>query len=147
MEKYGIGTDATVAEHIQKQLDRGFLLCMIPNLYSQSLFRYALKNAQLQFSATALGEGLIFGYCKMELDGLWKPNLRGKIEQAIKDIAAGTKSKEEVSIKIKGKVVSSFPILLGSPKCNFCLLFRFSKSAFSVPCHDRCNVTIFSSKW
>ena len=24
MERYGIGTDATVAEHIQKQIDRGY---------------------------------------------------------------------------------------------------------------------------
>ena len=58
-------------------------------------FRYALKNAQLQFSATALGEGLIMSYCNMGLEGLWKPELRGKIEQAIRDIASGTKSKEE----------------------------------------------------
>eukprot|EP00210_Caulerpa_lentillifera_P003680 g3513.t1 len=80
MEEYGIGTDATVAEHIQKQLDRG----------------YAIKNAQLQFSATALGEGLILSYCNMGLDGLWKPNLRGKIEQAIKDISTGQKNKQQV---------------------------------------------------
>lgn len=80
MEEYGIGTDATVAEHIQKQLDRG----------------YAIKNPQLQFSATALGEGLILSYCNMGLDGLWKPDLRGKIERAIRDISSRQKTKEQV---------------------------------------------------
>lgn len=36
-------------------------------------------------------------YCNMGLEGLWKPELRGKIEQAIRDIASGTKSKEEAT--------------------------------------------------
>lgn len=46
MERHGIGTDATVAEHIQKQLDRG----------------YAVKDAALRFGPTALGEALISAY-------------------------------------------------------------------------------------
>lgn len=39
MERHGIGTDATVAEHIQKQLDRG----------------YATKDHNLTFWPTPLG--------------------------------------------------------------------------------------------
>ena len=39
MERHGIGTDATVAEHIQKQLDRG----------------YATKDQNLTFWPTPLG--------------------------------------------------------------------------------------------
>ncbi len=45
MESYGIGTDATVAEHIQKQLERG----------------YAVKDeGALTFWPTPLGEQLSF---------------------------------------------------------------------------------------
>ncbi|GIL96392.1 hypothetical protein Vretimale_2261, partial [Volvox reticuliferus] len=81
MEAYGIGTDATVAEHIQKQLERG----------------YAEKDeAALTFWPTPLGEALISGYCRMGLDDLWKPDLRGKIEASIRDVAAGRISKEQV---------------------------------------------------
>lgn len=60
MERHGIGTDATVAEHIQRQLERG----------------YATKDAQLLFWPTPLGEALVGGYCKMGLENLWRPNLR-----------------------------------------------------------------------
>ena len=60
MERHGIGTDATVADHIQKQLDRG----------------YAVKDASALFSPSPLGEALIAGYHKMGLSNLWQPNLR-----------------------------------------------------------------------
>lgn len=60
MERHGIGTDATVADHIQKQLDRG----------------YAAKDAQQLFSPSPLGEALIAGYHKMGLANLWQPGLR-----------------------------------------------------------------------
>lgn len=60
MDSYGIGTDATVAEHIQKQLERG----------------YATKDGNLTFSPTALGEGLVGGYRRMGLQNLWLPDLR-----------------------------------------------------------------------
>jgi hypothetical protein len=62
------------AEHIQKQLERG----------------YAVKDAaSLTFAPTPLGESLISGYRRMGLDNLWKPDLRGRIEQGISRIAAG----------------------------------------------------------
>ena len=60
MERHGIGTDATVADHIQKQLDRG----------------YAAKDAAALFSPSPLGEALIAGYHKMGLSNLWQPDLR-----------------------------------------------------------------------
>jgi DNA topoisomerase-3 len=81
MDEYGIGTDATVADHIAKQLDRG----------------YATKdNSNLTFSPTALGESLISAYRKMGLENLWLPTLRGIIEQNINAVAQGRRSKEEV---------------------------------------------------
>jgi hypothetical protein len=60
MEQHNIGTDATVAEHIQKQLDRG----------------YATKDANMTFWPTSLGEALVGAYRKMGLENLWLPNLR-----------------------------------------------------------------------
>ena len=60
MERHGIGTDATVADHIQKQLDRG----------------YAAKDGHALFSPSPLGEALIAGYHKMGLSNLWQPDLR-----------------------------------------------------------------------
>ena len=81
MDTYGIGTDATVADHIAKQLDRG----------------YAVKDeASLTFAPTALGESLISAYRKMGLGNLWVPTLRGIIEQNITAVARGLRSKEEV---------------------------------------------------
>lgn len=60
MDSHGIGTDATVAEHIQKQLERG----------------YATKDTNLTFWPTPLGEGLVGGYRRMGLQNLWLPDLR-----------------------------------------------------------------------
>ena len=68
MERHGIGTDATVADHIQKQLDRG----------------YAVKDASALFSPSPLGEALIAGYHKMGLSNLWQPNLRSNPYKLLK---------------------------------------------------------------
>ncbi|KAI3430642.1 hypothetical protein D9Q98_005235 [Chlorella vulgaris] len=81
MEEHGIGTDATVADHIQKQLERG----------------YAGKDeASMQFFPTPLGESLISAYRKMGLANLWLPTLRGVIERNITAVAAGQRTKESV---------------------------------------------------
>lgn len=61
MERHGIGTDATVAEHIRKQIERG----------------YATKHhGDMTFWPTPLGEGLVSGYRRMGLQSLWLPALR-----------------------------------------------------------------------
>ncbi|KAK9812774.1 hypothetical protein WJX72_003468 [[Myrmecia] bisecta] len=80
MESYGIGTDATVAEHIQKQLERN----------------YATKDANMTFWPSPLGEALVGGYRKMGLENLWLPDLRGKIEANITGVAQGQRSKQSV---------------------------------------------------
>ncbi len=46
-------------------------------------------DASQAFSPTPLGESLISSYRRMGLDNLWKPDLRGRIEQGISRIAAG----------------------------------------------------------
>ncbi|KFM25533.1 DNA topoisomerase 3-alpha [Auxenochlorella protothecoides] len=80
MEQHGIGTDATVADHIQKQLERG----------------YAVKDEAGQsqtFSPTPLGEALISAYSAMGLTNLWQPQLRGAIEGNILAVAQGARTK------------------------------------------------------
>ncbi|CAL8463456.1 g2990 [Coccomyxa elongata] len=80
MERHGIGTDATTADHIQKQLDRG----------------YALKDAAQLFYPTTLGEALVASYHKMGLSNLWQPTLRATIELNITEVAGGRRAKQEV---------------------------------------------------
>uniref|UniRef100_A0A453IUE6 DNA topoisomerase n=2 Tax=Aegilops tauschii subsp. strangulata TaxID=200361 RepID=A0A453IUE6_AEGTS len=79
MDKAGIGTDATMHEHIKKLLDR----C------------YATKDANSRFSPTNLGEALVMGYDEMGYE-LWKPYLRAMMEADMKSVSVGTKSKAQV---------------------------------------------------
>ncbi|XP_035551186.1 DNA topoisomerase 3-alpha-like isoform X2 [Juglans regia] len=79
MDKEGIGTDATMHDHIKKLLDRF----------------YATKDSNTRFSPTNLGEALVMGYDDMGYK-LWKPYLRAVMERDMKAVSEGTKSKAEV---------------------------------------------------
>ncbi|XP_057550339.1 DNA topoisomerase 3-alpha isoform X1 [Amaranthus tricolor] len=79
MDKAGIGTDATMHDHIKKLLDRF----------------YATKDANTRFSPTSLGEALVMGYDDMGYE-LWKPYLRSKMEDDMKAVSLGTKRKAEI---------------------------------------------------
>ncbi|ONK76464.1 uncharacterized protein A4U43_C03F28160 [Asparagus officinalis] len=79
MDKAGIGTDATMQDHIKKLLDR----------------HYARKDPNTFFSPTTLGEALVMGYDDMGYE-LWKPYLRSKMEEDMKEVSIGTKRKSEV---------------------------------------------------
>lgn len=79
MDKAGIGTDATMHDHIKKLLDRF----------------YATKDANTRFSPTNLGEALVMGYDDMGYE-LWKPYLRSMMENDMKAVSVGTKRKAEV---------------------------------------------------
>uniref|UniRef100_A0A0E0K969 DNA topoisomerase n=1 Tax=Oryza punctata TaxID=4537 RepID=A0A0E0K969_ORYPU len=78
-QQAGIGTDATMHDHIKKLLDR----C------------YATKDTNTRFSPTNLGEALVMGYDEMGYE-LWKPYLRSMMEADMKSVSIGTKSKSEV---------------------------------------------------
>ncbi|XP_073225379.1 DNA topoisomerase 3-alpha isoform X2 [Cicer arietinum] len=67
MDKEGIGTDATMHDHIKKLLDRF----------------YATKDASMRFTPTNLGEALVMGYDDMGYK-LWKPYLRAVMERDMK---------------------------------------------------------------
>ncbi|XP_012081967.1 DNA topoisomerase 3-alpha isoform X2 [Jatropha curcas] len=79
MDKAGIGTDATMHDHIKKLLDRF----------------YATKDPNTRFSPTNLGEALVMGYDDMGYE-LWKPNLRSTMEGDMRRVSMGHKSKTEV---------------------------------------------------
>ncbi|XP_072978539.1 DNA topoisomerase 3-alpha [Typha angustifolia] len=79
MDKSGIGTDATMHDHIKKLIDR----C------------YATKDSNTRFSPTNLGEALVMGYDDMGYE-LWKPYLRSMMECDMKAVSMGTKRKSEV---------------------------------------------------
>ncbi|KMZ73897.1 DNA topoisomerase [Zostera marina] len=76
MDKAGIGTDATMHDHIKKLLDR----------------RYVIKDQNTRFSPTNLGEALVMGYDDMGYE-LWKPDLRSTMEDDMKLVSLGTKTK------------------------------------------------------
>ena len=78
MDKNGIGTDATIAEHIQKIQDR----------------RYVAKNAAGLFLPTPLGIGLVEAYEAIDLAGLWLPQVRADSEASMAQIAAGRLAKQ-----------------------------------------------------
>lgn len=79
MDRNGIGTDATIAEHIKTIQERG----------------YAEKVQGSFFSPTSFGLALVESYEEMGLE-LAKPKLRAEMEKKMKDIVAGRRNKAEV---------------------------------------------------
>ncbi|KAK1932801.1 DNA topoisomerase family protein [Babesia divergens] len=82
MSKHGIGTDATMHEHIKKVQDR----------------HYAKKDRNFTFLPTNLGKAIYKAfkeYRHASID-LTKPNLRANMERDMAHIASGQKQKQEV---------------------------------------------------
>ena len=79
MEKHGIGTDATHADHIETIKSR----------------RYVGVQPDGTFLPGTLGMGLVEGYDQIGHD-MAKPYLRAELEAALKAICLGQKRKEEV---------------------------------------------------
>lgn len=73
MDKYGIGTDATHAEHIEKIQDRS----------------YVELTTDKRFHPTSLGLALVEGYNRMGYE-MSKPALRADLEKQLVDICAGS---------------------------------------------------------
>ncbi|KXS18631.1 prokaryotic type I DNA topoisomerase [Gonapodya prolifera JEL478] len=83
MDKSGIGTDATIAQHIKTIQDR----------------KYAVKDGNGRFSPTTLGFALIEGYDNMGFGydiSLSKPYLRSQTEADMKRIIDGDRTKDDV---------------------------------------------------
>ncbi|KAH0843297.1 DNA topoisomerase 3 [Fonsecaea pedrosoi] len=88
MDANGIGTDATMAEHIAKIQDRS---------YVDTRRSGGGRNAVPEFIPTTLGVALIEGYDNVGLDvSVSKPFLRKEMELKMKAICEGRKSRTEV---------------------------------------------------
>ncbi|CCE79586.1 Piso0_001663 [Millerozyma farinosa CBS 7064] len=85
MDANGIGTDATIAEHIDKIISRGYVVKV-------------RKNKNDFIIPSELGMGLIEGFNDLEFDNLSlsKPFLRKRLENCLQEIVSGTKVKEQV---------------------------------------------------
>uniref|UniRef100_A0A7N6AE04 DNA topoisomerase n=1 Tax=Anabas testudineus TaxID=64144 RepID=A0A7N6AE04_ANATE len=79
MEKHGIGTDATHAEHIETIKSR----------------MYVGLTADQRFLPGELGMGLVEGYNSMGYE-MSKPNLRAELEADLKQVSEGRKDKQSV---------------------------------------------------
>ncbi|KAF9158345.1 DNA topoisomerase [Actinomortierella ambigua] len=84
MDKNGIGTDATIAEHIKTITEREYVV------------RTKFEREDV-FTPSTLGIALVEGYDNIGLDmSLSKPILRSQLEQNLKLICAGSKTKDAV---------------------------------------------------
>jgi DNA topoisomerase-3 len=89
MDANGIGTDATMAEHISKIKDRAYVATQPRGGGG--------RNAVPEFIPTKLGVALIEGYDNIGLDvSVSKPFLRKEMEAKMKAICEGRKTKTEV---------------------------------------------------
>mmetsp|Transcript_16990 Transcript_16990/g.26183 ORF Transcript_16990/g.26183 Transcript_16990/m.26183 type:complete len:184 (+) Transcript_16990:1333-1884(+) len=79
MDKNGIGTDATIHQHIKTVKDRG----------------YVWKQKGNTFKPTVLGASLVNAYKEIGVD-LYKPRLRAQMESDMKAISKQMKTKDEV---------------------------------------------------
>ncbi|EPY26941.1 DNA topoisomerase III [Angomonas deanei] len=79
MDRNGIGTDATIAQHIKTVLDR----------------EYVRREGQT-LVPTTLGIALASAYEVLGLSSLLQPQLRAQMEMAMNDIANGAATKEQV---------------------------------------------------
>lgn len=81
MDKNGIGTDATIHEHIHKILVR----------------KYAIKGRDSRFIPTRLGLSLVEAFDQLGLDlSLTQPKIRSKLERDLAGICLGNLSKGQV---------------------------------------------------
>lgn len=79
MDQHGIGTDATIAQHIKTIQDREYVTV-----------------ERCLFSPTPLGVALATAYSELGLSAMWEPQLRAQTEAAMRDILCGSISKEAV---------------------------------------------------
>ena len=89
MDVNGIGTDATIAEHIEKIINRGYIT---------KVKKGSGKSSQFVLQPTILGYGLADGFGKLGFEdiSLTKPFLRIDMENNLKCILNGSKDKKTV---------------------------------------------------
>ncbi|TDL26071.1 prokaryotic type I DNA topoisomerase, partial [Rickenella mellea] len=87
MDKNGIGTDATIAQHIQTIVDRGYVI-------------ERMEGSTKYLVPSTLGIGLIEGYNEIGFDkSLSKPQLRRETERSMVQVCERTKSKNDMLVQ------------------------------------------------
>lgn len=116
MDANGIGTDATIAEHITKIIDRQYVLKT-----------KASRTGPEVLVPSWLGMGLIDGFDNMEFDdiSLSKPFLRKDLELNLSQIVSGLKSKqavlaEFVSLYKRAYATTNSKLTLLNDSCRRC---------------------------
>ena len=93
MEKNGIGTDATQAQHIDKVVgERG----------------YAKKVGENRLVPTNIGEALVAGYDSLQLGFMWQPTKRAEMEKDVDNVHRGSKTKEDAIRKNIAPMLRAF---------------------------------------
>lgn len=97
MNSNGIGTDATIADHIKTIQER----------------RYATKHQGRFFKPTKLGTALVRGYARMgyELD---KPTVRAETERLCDDIVRGARTQQDVLRHVLARMRDIFTRVVSS---------------------------------
>ncbi|KIJ18604.1 hypothetical protein PAXINDRAFT_110078 [Paxillus involutus ATCC 200175] len=84
MDKNGIGTDATIAQHIQTIIDREYVI-------------ERMDGATKHLLPSTLGIGLVEGYNQIGFErSLSKPQLRRETERSMVQVCDGAKTKDEM---------------------------------------------------
>ena len=94
MDRNGIGTDATIAQHITTIMER----------------KYAEKDGNQRFHPTKLGISLVEGYNSMGYQ-LNKPDLRREMEAECNAVAAGRKTRDQILGPVLSKMLECFKIV------------------------------------
>lgn len=103
MDKNGIGTDATIAEHIKKIIDRQYVVTQ-----KQGKINYLIPST--------LGMGLVEGYEGMEVSQhLCKPMLRRETEEKLGLVAQAQISKQETV----SQSLQEYKTIFGAVKSDF----------------------------
>lgn len=96
MDANGIGTDATMAEHIAKIKERDYVMTQPRGVQANGNAGSGRGGSVQQFIPTTLGVALIEGYDGIGLEtSLGKPFLRKEMEIKMKEICAGTKTRND----------------------------------------------------
>uniref|UniRef100_A0A5K3EW34 DNA topoisomerase n=1 Tax=Mesocestoides corti TaxID=53468 RepID=A0A5K3EW34_MESCO len=117
MDKYGIGTDATHAEHIETIKKRMYV---------------GLQDGKF-LVPSQLGMGLVEGYDAMDL-AVAKPCLRADLETDLKAICEGRKDKDEVLRTQLAKYKSAFEMVMREArKLDVAIGRHLSQEAANIP--------------
>ncbi|ODV89548.1 hypothetical protein CANCADRAFT_140658 [Tortispora caseinolytica NRRL Y-17796] len=105
MDANQIGTDATMAEHIDTIIKREYIFMKDKKTDRQISYsersRGTSRQGTIELVPSALGKALIDGYDNMNLEkSLTKPLLRKELEVSLKEICDGKKLKTEVTAQV-----------------------------------------------